>query len=277
MSGSYITADGIKSLLKNGSQVSVFECLESTNLTAKVDATKGAKEGDVIVALSQTGGRGRFGRSFYSPDSSGVYFSIILRPKIMAEEISFITPVAAVAVSQAIEEITKKSPKIKWVNDIFIKDKKVCGILSEAAFNSDGSAEYVILGIGINLFSPKGGFPNDIKNIAGSLMEDGEKLNPNELIAAVVNTFFELYKDLKAEKTVKEYQKRMLLEGARVDYIQNGEQKSGVVEGIDDSFQLIIKNENGDLTHLQSGEVTIGSNILKCVAFHPRSGTVYSE
>ena len=252
-----LTSAEIKALLKIDSEVSVFDRLESTNLTAKLKAAEGANEGDLIIALSQTGGRGRLGRSFYSPEGTGVYFSIVLRPEIKVEEISLITPVAAVAVANAIEALTKKSPKIKWVNDIFVNGKKVCGILSEAAFNSKGYAEYVILGIGINLLAPKGGFPEDIKNIAGGLADKDENLNANELVATVINNFFELYKNLKARDTVTEYQKRMLLVGENINYIQNGEQKSGTVEGIDEAYRLIIKNKNGDLTHLQSGEVTI--------------------
>lgn len=258
-----LTSAEIKALLKIDSEVSVFDRLESTNLTAKLKAAEGANEGDLIIALSQTGGRGRLGRKFYSPEATGVYFSIVLRPKINTEEISFITPVAAVAVAKAIEELTQKAPKIKWVNDIFVNGKKVCGILSEAAFNSNGSAEFVILGIGINLITPEGGFPDDIKNIAGGLADKDEILNANELVAAVVNNFFELYKNLRAQDTVTEYQKRMLLVGESINYTQNGEEKSGTVEGIDDAFRLIIKNKNGDLTHLQSGEVTIGSQNAK--------------
>lgn len=254
-----IISNDIKSLLKISSQVSVYKSLESTNITAKAKATQGAKEGDLIVALKQTGGRGRLGRNFYSPKSSGIYFSLVLRPNLTAEKVSFITPVAAVAVAKAIEDLVGKSPKIKWVNDIFVNDKKVCGILSEAVFNSKGDAEYVILGIGINLIAPKDGFPDDIKSIAGGILDEGERLNANEIVATVVNNFFELYENLNSESTVNEYKKRMLLIGKNINYSQNGEQKSGRVEGIDNNYRLIIKNEKGELTYLQSGEVTIGS------------------
>ena len=123
MSQKKVSADGIKELLKISSKVSCYDKLNSTNILAKSKAAEGAAEGDIIVALSQTNGRGRMGRSFYSPKASGIYFSIVLRPKINAEDISLITPVAAVAVARAIEDITEKSPKIKWVNDIFLNDK----------------------------------------------------------------------------------------------------------------------------------------------------------
>lgn len=254
-----ISADKIKTLLKKDFGVNVFEFLESTNTKAKSLAQNGGAEGEIIIALSQTGGKGRMGRSFYSPKESGLYFSIILRPTIKAEDISLITPTAAVAVARAIEDVAKKSPKIKWVNDIFVNEKKVCGILSEAAFNADGTAQFVILGIGINLKEPKGGFPDDIKTVAGSLFSENEECNPNEILAAVVNNFFELYKDLNSPTTPKGYQSRMMLMGSRINYTQNGIQNAGVVMGIDERFRLVIKKENGDLFHLQSGEVTIGS------------------
>ncbi len=263
MSQNKVTANEIKAHLKTDLPVSVYSCLESTNITARLKAADGAREGDLTIALSQTGGRGRMGRSFYSPESSGIYFSLVLRPRIKAEDISLITPVAAVAVARAIEEIARKSPKIKWVNDLFINNKKVCGILSEATFCGDGSAEYVILGIGINLVTPKGGYPQDIKNIAGSVFNKDEAFNANKLVASIVNGFFELYTDLKSENTLEEYQKRMMLIGSNINYTQNGVQKSGSVAGIDNKFRLIIKNEKGESVHLQSGEVTIGSNNFK--------------
>lgn len=250
----------LKKLLKADYDIKIFESLESTNITAKNEANQGADEGTIIIARSQSGGKGRLGRSFYSPKGCGIYFSIILRPEITAEDISLITPVAAIAVAKAIETLAKKSPKIKWVNDIFLNDKKVCGILSEAAFDSKGSAEYVILGIGMNLLPPEDGFPEDIKEIAGSVFSNEESFNPNEIIATIVNNFSGLYKDLNSKILPTEYQNRMLLIGNDITYTEKGLQKNGKVLGIDEKFRLIIKNKNGDITHLGSGEVTIGSN-----------------
>ena len=152
---------------------------------------------------------------------------------------------------------------IKWVNDIYVDSKKVCGILSEAVFGADGSAEYVILGIGINLVTPKSGYPEDIKNIAGSLFAEDESFDANLLVASTVNNFFELYGDLKSQSTLEQYQKRMMLVGQNINYTQNGTEKSGRVEGIDEHFRLIVKSDLGEIIHLQSGEVTIGSNNLK--------------
>jgi len=254
-----ISAEALQEQINANVNIRIFECLDSTNTSAKHYAEDGMPEGGLIIALSQTGGKGRMGRSFYSPENCGIYFSLILRPKIPPEDISLITPVAAVAVAKAFEDIAKKSPKIKWVNDIFVNGKKVCGILSEAAFNVDGRAEYVILGIGLNLLEPKGGYPEDIKNIAGSLFSENEDFSPNEILAAVVNNFFEFYKALKSKAVLEEYQKRMMLIGERINYTQNKIENSATVQGIDQKFRIILKNENGDLIHLSSGEVTIGS------------------
>ena len=262
MSHETLTYDGLKKLLKTDCTVKIFETLESTNITAKNEAKNGAAEGTLIIARSQSGGRGRLGRSFYSPKGTGIYLSIVLKPDILSEDITLITPIAAISVSKAIETVTKKSPLIKWVNDIFLNNKKVCGILSEAMLNSEGSAEYVILGIGINLITPVDGYPDDIKDIAGSVYQKDETPNINSLIAAVVNNFFEMYKDLNSPALPNEYQNRMMLTGSNINYIKNGVQESGVVMGIDKNFHLIVKKENGDLAHLQSGEITIGSKIL---------------
>ena len=242
----------------------VYDSLISTNKTAKELAENGAKEGTVIVAKKQTGGRGRLGRSFYSPEGTGLYFSIILRPDFSPKQNLLITPAAAVAVSTVIEALTDTKAQIKWVNDIFINGKKVCGILSEAKLNAKGTTEYVILGIGINLTPPKGGFPKDIELVAGALFNAPQNGTANEIMVKTVTTFLSLYQSLTDDKIYTEYEKRLMLKKAEVNYTENGEVKCGTVLGIDRSFNLIINKADGKEFHLSSGEVTIGSgNIVK--------------
>lgn len=242
----------------------VYDSLISTNKTAKELAENGAKEGTVIVAKKQTGGRGRLGRSFYSPEGTGLYFSIILRPDFSPKQNLLITPAAAVAVSTVIEALTDTKAQIKWVNDIFINGKKVCGILSEAKLNAKGTTEYVILGIGINLTTPKGGFPKDIELVAGALFNAPQNDTANEIMVKTVTTFLNLYQSLTDDKIYTEYEKRLMLKKAEVNYTENGEVKCGTVLGIDRSFNLIINKADGKEFHLSSGEVTIGSgNIVK--------------
>lgn len=263
MANDFLNENILNKLVSNKSiNFKVFNSLESTNKTAKEFAEKGAKEGTVIVAKKQTGGRGRLGRNFYSPDGTGLYFSIILRPEFSPKENLLITPAAAVAVSTAIESLLKAKTEIKWVNDIFAKGKKVCGILSEAKLNAFVSTEYVILGIGINLAMPKGGFPKDIEHIAGALIETPKSDTANEIIAKTVSNFFDIYdyENLRSKTVYNEYNKRLMLKGRNVGYTENGEVKSGTVLGIDRSFNLIIMQNDGKEIHLKSGEITIGSD-----------------
>jgi BirA family transcriptional regulator, biotin operon repressor / biotin---[acetyl-CoA-carboxylase] ligase len=126
--------------------------------------------GDGVQAESQTAGRGRFGRKFYSPPKSGIYLSVLL-PFTNAE---LLTVGAAVAVLQSIEEVTGKRADVKWVNDVYLNGKKIAGILAEAVVDKDGKPAAVILGVGINVVSPTGDFPEDIQNKAGVLFPPEE-------------------------------------------------------------------------------------------------------
>lgn len=239
-----------------------FDSLESTNKTAKELALNGANEGTVIVANTQTGGRGRLGRSFYSPAGTGLYFSVILRPDFAPSQNLFITPTAAVAVSNAIESVAGIKTNIKWVNDIFANGKKVCGILSESVLDVNGKTEYVILGIGINLAPPKGGFPEDIKNVAGAVLPTPNENKTTEILKQTVNNFFKYYLNLLDPKIFAEYDARLMLKGQKVTFTQNGILSEGTVLGITPDFNLIIKNSSEDIVHLSSGEVTIGSKTV---------------
>ena len=131
-----LSSYSIKQHLKNPHlDISVFSSVTSTNTILKEMAEQGAKEGTVIIAEEQTAGRGRTGKQFYSPKGTGIYISILLRPDIPAEESLFLTTSAAVATARAIEDVSDKRALIKWVNDIYLEDKKTCGILTEGAFN----------------------------------------------------------------------------------------------------------------------------------------------
>lgn len=261
MSGENLSAEKIAQLIQNKNiNVKIYPELISTNQTAKELAANGAEEGTLIIAEHQTGGRGRLGRSFFSPAGTGLYFSLVLRPTLSPEDTVLITSAAAVAVCEAIEATIGIETQIKWVNDIFINGKKVCGILSEAVLRSNGSGmEYVILGIGINLVSPKNGFPDDIKNIAGSVTECVEKDTANGIVAETVNRFWGFYNDIRAREYLKGYRERLLLKGQNITYILNGNKNMGEVMDIDDNFRLKIKKPDGNTEFLSSGEVTVGS------------------
>lgn len=251
-----------KQLCFKNVDVSVFPVLESTNQTAKELAKMGAAEGKLIVADCQTGGRGRLGRSFFSPQGCGAYFSLVLRPDMLGEEAVLITTAAAVAVCRTIEKLSGKQAKIKWVNDIFVEGKKVCGILTEAAFRQDGKIDYAVLGIGVNISPNPEGFPEDIKKIAGTVFESAEPYGRELFIAEAVNNFMALYKDIFSPETPKEYKSRSLVLGKTVTFEKECIKRTAKVVDIDDKCRLVVEYENGEKDVLSSGEISLGSGNL---------------
>ena len=157
-----------------------LECVGSTNTVARQRIDEGADEWYTVVAHSQSSGEGRLGRSFFSPDKTGLYMSTVLYPEF--DCIEYITGGAAVAVCRSLEELGF-APRIKWVNDIFVDGKKVCGILAKAIHRQDGVA--VILGIGVNVYKPQGGFPEDIRDTAGYLFENETKGERQRLFESI--------------------------------------------------------------------------------------------
>lgn len=232
----------------------------STNSVLKVMAGKNAPEGTIIVAAEQVGGRGRYDRAFASP-AGGVYFSILLRPDIPAENSLMITTAAAVAAAEVIEEVSGRKTSIKWVNDIFIGDKKVCGILTEASLGLGGGIlDYAILGIGVNVNEPEDGFPKEIKDIAGAVITDDMRVsNPRSRIAGgIINRFFEIYLNMnKSMDFVSEYKKRSVVIGKDVYLISPTDTREVHVVDIDDDCRLIVKSPDGDTFKVSSGEVSL--------------------
>lgn len=241
-----------------GAKIVFKEKTVSTNEDVKQLAESGDGEFTVVLARSQTGGKGRMGRSFYSGDG-GLYFSILLRPGFSADTCLKITTAAAVAMAKAIENVSQRSTKIKWVNDIFIKGKKVCGILTEGAFDAENNQlKYAVLGVGVNVAAPKGGFPSDIAETADSLFEAYEV--PSLVYCALLNSFLEnfktYYENIESMPHIEEYRKRSFLDGKTVTYEMAGKTHTGAVRGIGNSAELIVK-EKGKEVSLLSGEVKI--------------------
>lgn len=240
-------------------KVNSFNCVDSTNTVARKLAANGADEGNVVAAISQRAGKGRLGRTFLSK-KGGVYFSVILRPQINPEDTLFITVAAAVAAAQSIEAVAGKKCEIKWVNDVYIKGKKVCGILTEGGFNADGKFDYAVLGVGINLFEPKGKFPSNLP-LADSVFHKKDRILfknrvKERLIAEFSNRFFEIYENLEQKEFIKEYQQRSFLSGKEITYTKDGVTYNAKVMGIDGEARLIVKNS--DKTEMLSyGEIQI--------------------
>ncbi len=256
-----LSADTVKSFLsgfEEALEITVLDTVSSTNDYAKELAAKGAKEGTVIIAQSQTGGKGRLGRSFYSPDKTGVYLSIVLRPDIPLSECLMITSSAAVAVAGAIEKISGKRALIKWVNDIFVEGKKVCGILTEASTDVEvGGLSYAVVGIGVNLTEPDGGFPDELNDIVGALFKSGEKAHRAQLAAEIIKRFFPLYRSISERAFLKEYTDRSLLLGKKVRVIDGGSIAEATALEIDRNCRLKVRFKSGEEKWLSSGEVSV--------------------
>ncbi len=246
----------IKDYLITDCDILEFDCLASSNDTAKELGVEGAKENTVIIAKRQTAGRGRLTRQFFSPENSGIYMSILLRPEFSVENATLITPAAAVAVSETIDEICGTDTKIKWVNDIYLNNKKVCGILTESSFTNDGY--FSILGIGINLYSPENDFPDDIKEIAGAVYSEPCHREIRErLIARVIDNFNFYYKNLLSKEFLKLYREKSNLIGKEIKYLKNGKEVFATVLGIDDNAHLIVETTDDSEEHLFQGEVSV--------------------
>ncbi|MBO4339642.1 MAG: biotin--[acetyl-CoA-carboxylase] ligase [Clostridia bacterium] len=251
-----LDSEKIKSLLPEeytGTEIIVFNVIDSTNSEAKRVFVKDGKD-MLIVAGKQTAGRGRHGKSFYSPEETGIYMSLVVHADLPLNHAARATTAAAVAVCKAIEKLTDKKPEIKWVNDIFINNKKVCGILTEAVSTAGSrTADALIIGIGINVYTSD--FPDEIKDIAGSLNENG--LDKNSLIAEICKGVFGYAADLFSDGFIEEYRKRCFVIGKEISYERNGERFFATAVDIDENGGLIIKNTDGEISTLQSGEISI--------------------
>lgn len=242
----------------------VHKTIDSTNTRAKEYAAQGRAEGMVVIAEEQTAGRGRMGRSFYSPSSSGVYISFLMRPGFTAQESLFLTTAAAVAAAQAIEEVAETEAVIKWVNDVFCHGKKVCGILTEASVNVENSMlEYAVTGIGFNLWEPEGGFPKEIQSVAGSIFQQKkDKQNISEaeirskIVASMINHFWGYYEHLTEKSFMAEYKRRSFLIGKEV-YTVSDAPITGTAVDIDADGHLILECQDGKRIALSSGEVSV--------------------
>lgn len=226
----------------------LLPCVDSTNVFLKDGVRRGAFLAPCLVLADyQTAGRGRLGRSFVSPPGTGLYMSLLLRPE-NAAELQKITVLAALSVCLALEEITPLRPKIKWVNDLFVKGKKVCGILAEYVENQ------VIVGIGVNLQTPPGGFPPEA-GIAGAL---DVPLSRDELAGRIAKNLLDGMGRLSDSGLIDAYRARMPLIGREITYLQNGETKNARVTGVAQDGGLMILSEAGEEI-LRSGEISLGS------------------
>lgn len=259
--GDVLTKAGVEALLSDKSvRVTAYQSVSSTNALARELAERGEPEGAAVIAAGQTGGRGRGSRSFFSPEGTGIYLSLVLRPRLSVSEGALITTAAAVAVCRAIECVSGETAEIKWVNDVFVRERKVCGILTEAALSLEsGGLDFCVLGIGVNISPPAGGFPPELADVAGAVFAQGQTPENirNRLSAAILDNFSELYRDIGSSVIFEEYRRRLFILGRRVTVLRNGTERSAVVTGLDRSYDLRVRYDSGAEDLLSSGEVSL--------------------
>ena len=245
-----------KYLGSNKYNIQLYNTVSSTNTLLRSIAESGGEEWTVAVAEAQTAGRGRLGKSFASPEKTGIYTSVLLRPRLPVGKTVFVTVAAAVAVARAIEKNTDRRADIKWVNDIYSNGKKVCGILTEASFDTlSDSISYAVVGVGINVAAPKGGFGTELDNVAGALCEKATAEKRAKILADFLDEFSAFYEN-GFESAVGEYRARQILVGKDVEIIRGENRVPAKVVGVDENCRLCVVYPDGTEEKLLSGEVS---------------------
>ncbi len=257
---SKVSVEAIYKQMKAPSRVALtaHTVVTSTSTLLREAAEAGAPEGTVILAEGQTAGRGRQGHTFFSPDGTGLYFSVLLRPKTQAVRALPLTAAAAVAAARAIETVSGRQTDIQWVNDIYCGAKKVCGILTEGRLEpQSGNLHYAIVGVGINVAPPTDGFPEDIRDRAGAVLTSAAEGARERLAALFLDAFLDGYADLEALPFLEEYRQRCLRLGRAVRVLRSGDSLPAQVLDVTDDLALRVRFDDGRVEELTSGEVSI--------------------
>ena len=240
-----------------GSRLLCLDTIDSTNTEAKRLLNAGYRGNFLVVADEQTAGRGRQGKQFYSPRGTGIYMTVVVHHGRRLQDAVSVTTAAGVAVCRAIEELTDKHPQIKWVNDVYIDDKKICGILTEAVVGMEsGLAEAMIIGIGANMQTEE--FPPDVEN-AASLDADVSRA---DMIAAIADHLWEILDD-GYESYIDYYRSHSMLLGKAITFIRDGVTTPATAIGIDEVGGLVVRLEDGSVITLRSGEITVRPRCTK--------------
>ena len=244
-----LNAERIKKFLKNDIEIYAFPAIDSTNNEAKRNADRGRGGLALYAADSQTGGRGRLGRSFYSPEG-GLYMTLSLPVSGSPESLRRLTCAAAVAVCEAIGSLTGLSPTVKWVNDIYVDGRKVAGILAELVLDEVNTPAAVIIGIGVNLTTED--FPEDVADRAGSIGD----CDPDRLCAEIADNIVDEYRRLDDDSFLEKYISLNFCLGGTVTYADRYGSHTATAVTISRDGSLIVE-ENGERKALSSGEVSI--------------------
>ncbi len=236
----------------------LLESVDSTNTYCKRIINDKTIHQTLVVANTQTSGKGRMGRTFFSPKNTGIYMSLILDCESMPLPTNLLTIAAGVAVCRTLKTLCNSVASIKWVNDIFIDGKKVCGILAESiADHKTSHLKYIILGIGINISTPDNIFPEYLNSIAGSIFPGD--ISRNKIIAQIVTELSDLYMDNDPDNLVNEYKSYSLVLGKKINFTLNGKNHTGIATDINNDGNLVVQSDNKKIVILKSGEVSLGS------------------
>ena len=237
----------------------LYDQIDSTNRAAKEISDDSTLNGTTLIANTQSAGRGRLGRSFVSPAGSGLYMSIILQRDIPREKTVNITTMTAVAVCHAIEKLTGKDTQIKWVNDILIGGKKVCGILTEAQMDIDiQRINRIVIGIGLNISTRADEFPEELRETAGSLYENGvSPVSRNRFAAEILNEVLDGADKIATGEYMEEYKKKCFTEGKLESFEMDGRRYEGMAAAVGDNCELIVRQDSGEEISVGFGEVSV--------------------
>ena len=238
----------------------LLESVDSTNTYAKILAEKGAPEGTCVIARQQTGGKGRMGRSFYSPAGHGMYLSVILRPECTPDKLMHLTCAVAVAVCNAIEKACGKRPQVKWINDLIFSRKKLGGILTELSIDPiTGLVRYAIAGIGINCTHQKEDLPQQLQSFVTSLAMEGAQVSALELAEQTILALYEMNGQLLSNQKhlMDQYKKDCMTIGQQVVLRKAEELSYGTALDLDPNGGLIVQFQDGTVQTVSSGEISV--------------------
>lgn len=231
----------------------IFDSLPSTNTYLKALAAQGAPQGTAVLARTQTGGRGRMGRSFSSPEGQGVYLSVLLRPQCRAEALMHLTCAVAVAMTEAVYAAAGVLPDIKWVNDLILGGKKLGGILTELSIAPDGNVENAVVGVGINCLQTA--FPPELMEIATSLrIFSGRAIQPDILAGCMLRSLYDMSLD---KKIMAAYRDRCITLGKDILLIQGDVRRQGRALDVTEDGGLLVLFPDGHREVIASGEASV--------------------
>lgn len=239
-----------------GNTIIRFDSVDSTNKSALLAAAEGAAEGTVFLAKSQTQGRGRRTKIWYSPPGMGLYFSVLLRPMTEATKANFLVLQSAVAVCMAIEEVTKIPAGIKWPNDIYMDGKKLGGILLETVISGE-TLQHAVVGIGINLNHSSGDYPEELRNKAISIKEvTGKEVNGEQMMNRILSIFDDYYSN-RVECTINMWENKCIHSDRIVTLMTNGETLRGFFNDVSADLSFKLREEAGRIHNIQYGEISL--------------------